>query len=89
METNDRKMFAPMFRAEAQSFETQICAVLGRFEAGATPARLVDELSRLGLVIGIRASITQRISDVLQDKERSAQVERLPDGRYRVVKART
>jgi hypothetical protein len=82
-------MFAPMLRGDAQSAETQICAVLGRFEAGATSASLVSELFRLGLVIGIRTAVTRRFSDLLEDLERAARVERLPDGRYRLVKARS
>ena len=81
-------MFAPVFRGEARSPEAQVCAVLGACEAGATAARLADELLRLGLAIGLRASVTKRIVELLEDLERSARVERIPDGRYRVVKAR-
>jgi hypothetical protein len=85
----DRKMFAPMLRGDAQSTEAQICAVLGRFQAGATSAGLVGELFRFGLVIGMKERVTRRISDLLEDLERAARVERLPDGRYRLTKARS
>jgi hypothetical protein len=87
MEPGDRKMFAPMFRGEARSPEGQVCAVLGACGAGVTPARLADELLRLGLAIGLRASVTNRIVELLEDLERAARVERIPDGRYRLVKA--
>jgi hypothetical protein len=86
MDATDRRMFAPMLRADPQSAEAQICVVLGRFEPGATPARLVNELFRLRLVIGTKAPVIQRISDLLQDMERAERVERTADGRYRVVK---
>jgi hypothetical protein len=79
-------MFAPMLRADPQSAEAQICVVLGRFEPGATPALLAEELFRRRLIIGAKAPVTQRISDLLQDMERAERVERIPDGRYRVVK---
>lgn len=88
MEPGDRKMFAPVFRGEPRSPEAQVCAVLGACEAGATAARLADELLRLGLAIGLRASVTKRVVELIEDLERAARVERIPDGRYRVVKAR-
>jgi hypothetical protein len=88
MQANDRKMFAPVFRGEARSPESQVCAVLGTCEAGATPARLADELLRLGLAVGLKTSVTKRIGQLLEDLERGARVERIPDGRYRVVKIR-
>jgi hypothetical protein len=47
MNAHDRRMFAPMLRADPQSAEAQICVVLGRFEPGATPALLAEELFRL------------------------------------------
>lgn len=88
MDPGDRKMFAPLFRGEARSPETQVCAVLGGCQPGATAARLADELLRLGYVIGLKASVTKRIEGLLEDLERAARVERIPDGRYRVVKAK-
>lgn len=88
MDSDDRKMFAPMFRGECLSAETRICDVLDRLQAGATAARLADELLRLGLAIGLKASVARRISDLLQDLEQAARVERIPDGRYRVVKTK-
>jgi hypothetical protein len=88
MNASDRKIFAPMLRGDAQSTETQICAVLGRFQAGATCTGLVGELFRLGLVVGVGASVTERIGDLLHELEGTARVERIPDGRYRVVKSR-
>ena len=87
MEAGDRKMFAPVFRGEARSLEAQVCAVLDGHEAGATAARLADELLRLGYALGLKASVTKRIEGLLQHLERAACVERIPDGRYRVVKA--
>ena len=86
MEPGDRKMFAPLFRGEARSPEAQVCAVLSACETGATPARLADELLRLGLAIGLRASVTKRIVELLENLELAARVERIPDGRYRVVR---
>lgn len=88
MEPGDRKMFAPVFRGETRSLEAQVCAVLGGHEAGATAARLADELLRRGYAIGLKASVTRRLEGLLEDLERAARVERIPDGRYRVVKKR-
>ena len=88
MEQRDRKVFAPMLRGEPRSPEAQICALLGAFEAGATAARLADGLLRAGLAIGLKASVTRRVTELLEDLERAARVERIPDGRYRVMKAR-
>jgi hypothetical protein len=89
MEPADRKMFAPVFRGIARSPEAQVHAVLAACQPGATPARLADELLRLGLAVGLRASITRRVGELLEELERSAQVERIPDGRYRVVKVKS
>jgi hypothetical protein len=86
MEASDRKMFAPVFRGETRSLETQVCAVLGGYEAGTTAAGLADELLRRGYAIGVKASVARRIEGLLEDLERAARVERIPDGRYRVVK---
>jgi hypothetical protein len=88
MEPGDRKMFAPVFRRQARSPEAEVCAVLGACEVGATAARLADELVRSGRAIGVRAAVTKRVVELLDDLERVAQVERIPDGRYRVVKTK-
>lgn len=86
MERDDRKMFAPMYRREARSTESQLCDVLHRFGGGTTAARLADELVRMGLAIGRRAAVASRVGELLQDLEHAARVERVPDGRYRLVK---
>ncbi len=88
MDPNDRKMFAPVFSGEARSPEAQVCAVLGACEGGATAAGLADRLLRSGVAIGLQAPVTKRVQELLEDLERAARVERIPDGRYRVVKAR-
>jgi hypothetical protein len=88
MDAGDRKMFAPLLRGEARSPEAQVCAVLGGYQPGATAARLADQLLRLGYVVGLKASVTRRIEGLLEELERAARVERIPDGRYRVVTAK-
>jgi hypothetical protein len=80
-------MFSPLFRGEPRSPEDKVCAVLGACEVGSTPARLADELLRSGLAVGLSAPVTKRIVELLEDLERAGRVERIPDGRYRVVKA--
>jgi hypothetical protein len=88
MEQSDRKVFAPMFRGEPRSPETHIWTFLGTYEAGATAARLADGLLQSGLAVGLKASVTKRVTELLEELERAARVERIPDGRYRVVKAK-
>lgn len=88
MDPNDRKMFAPVFSGETRSPEAQICVVLGAFEGGATAAGLADRLLRMGVAIGLQAPVTKRVRELLEDLERAARVERIPDGRYRVVNVR-
>jgi hypothetical protein len=88
MEETDRKMFAPIFRGPARSPEAEVCAVLGSCGAGATAAVLADGLLRSGVAIGSKVSVTKRVTELLEDLERAARVERIPDGRYRVVKAK-
>ena len=88
MEDTDRKMFAPIFRGPARSPEAEVCAVLDTCGAGATAAVLADGLLRSGVAIGSRISVTKRVTELLEDLERAARVERIPDGRYRVVKAK-
>jgi hypothetical protein len=88
MHEGDRKMFAPALSGEARSIEAQVCAVLGESQAGASATGLADRLVRRGLAIGSKASLIKRLAQMLDEMERAAQVERIPDGRYRVVKAR-
>jgi hypothetical protein len=87
MEPGDRKMFAPLFSGEARSVEDQVCAVLGAHPAGVTASGLADELLRLGYAIGLKAPVRERIEGLLGELERAEWVERIPDGRYRVVAA--
>jgi hypothetical protein len=88
MEEADRKMFAPIFRGPARSPEAEVWAALGACGVGATATVLADGLLRSGVAIGSRASVAKRVAELLEDLERAARVERIPDGRYRVVKAR-
>jgi hypothetical protein len=88
MEEGDRKMFAPLFRSEPRSPEARVCAVLGARMAGATAAGLADELLRSGLAIGVKVEVTRRVAEMLENLERTARVERIPDGRYRLVKTK-
>jgi hypothetical protein len=88
MDPDDRKMFAPIFRGPARSPESEVYAVLGACGAGATAAGLADGLLRSGLAVGLKASVTKRVAELLDDLERAARIERIPDGRYRVVKAK-
>jgi hypothetical protein len=88
MSQDDRKMFAPVFRGPARSPEAQVYDVLGACGAGATAAALADGLLRSGLAVGLKESVTRRVAELLEDLERAARIERIPDGRYRVVKAK-
>ena len=88
MDHDDRKMFAPIFRGPARSPEAEVYAVLGAYDAGATASALADGLLRSGLAVGLKASVTRRVAELLEDLERAARIERIPDGRYRVVKDR-
>ena len=88
MEPDDRKMFAPMFRGPARSPEAEVFDVLGACDAGATAATLADGLLRSGRAVGLKISVTRRVAELLDELERAARIERIPDGRYRVVKAR-
>ena len=87
MEPGDRKMFAPLFRGEARSVEDQVCAVLGAHPAGVTASGLADELLRLEYAVGLKGPVRERIEGLLRELERAEWVERIPDGRYRVVAA--
>lgn len=88
MEQDDRKMFAPLFRGPARSPEAEVYSVLGAYDAGATPAALADGLLRSRLAVGLKASVTKRVAELLEDLERAQRIERIPDGRYRVVRSK-
>jgi hypothetical protein len=83
----DWRMFAPLRRGEPISPHAKVVAVLKTHEAGVTAAALADELLQTGSVIGMRAPVTKRIGELLDELEQAARVERIPDGRYRVVRA--
>jgi hypothetical protein len=83
---DDRKMFSPLRRAHTVSPELQVVALLKRHHAGATAEVLTDDFAEAQLVVGSRSSIVKRIGQLLDDLERAGQVERIPDGRYRVVR---
>jgi hypothetical protein len=84
----DWKMFAPLRRGEPISPQAKVVAALKAHAVGATPASLADELLEAGSVLGARADVTKRIWELLDELELAARVERIPDGRYRVVRAR-
>ena len=84
----DRKMFAPLWRGAAISPEAKLVAILNVHEAGATAAGLADELAVAGLTVGTRAPLVKRVGELLDDLEQAGRVERIPDGRYRVVRVR-
>jgi hypothetical protein len=86
--SDDRKMFAPLRRGEPMSPHAKVVAVLKTHAAGVTAAALASELLRTGSAVGTLAPVTQRIEQLLDELEQVARVERIPDGRYRVVKAR-
>ena len=88
MDDDDRKMFAPIFRGPARSPEAEVYAVLGAYDAGATASSLADGLIRSRLAIGLKASVTKRVAEMLEDLERAQRIERIPDGRYRVVRSK-
>ncbi len=80
-------MFAPLRRGDPISPQAKVVAVLESHPVGVTAATLADELLRTRSVIGMRAPVTKRIGEMLDELEQAARVERIPDGRYRVVKA--
>ena len=85
---DDRKMFAPLRRAQMISPEVKLVALLTRHQGGATAEILTNDLAGAGMVVGSRAPIIKRIRELLADLERAGQVERIPDGRYRAVRVR-
>ena len=88
MRGDDWKMFAPLRRGAPISPEAKLVAVLTMHAAGATAATLANDLLQAGSVVGMKAPVTRRIEELLDELEQAARVERIPDGRYRVVKAR-
>jgi hypothetical protein len=84
----DWKMFAPLRRGEPISPQAKVVAVLKTFVVGVTAAVLADELLQAGSVLGARAAVAKRIGELLDELEQAARVERIPDGRYRVIKDR-
>jgi hypothetical protein len=85
---DDWKMFAPLRRGEPISPLAKVVAVLEAHAGGVTAAALADELLQLGSVLGARADVARRIGELLDELERTARVERIPDGRYRAVRTR-
>ena len=85
---DDWKMFAPLRRGEPVSPHGKVVDVLRAHAVGVTAAALTDELLRTGSVLGTRAAVAKRIGELLDELEQATRVERIPDGRYRVVKAR-
>jgi len=49
---------------------------------------LADGLIRSRLAVGLKASVTKRVAEMLEDLERAQRIERIPDGRYRVVRSK-
>lgn len=82
----DRKMFAPLRRGEPASLEAKLSAIIGTHQAGMTAAALAEELVGARLAVGARASVTARVAELLSSLEQAGAVERIPDGRYRVVR---
>ena len=87
-EEDDWKMFAPLRRGEPISPQAKVVAVLKTRAGGATAAALAAELLQTGFVVGMRMPVTKRIGELLDQLEQDARVERIPDGRYRVVASR-
>jgi hypothetical protein len=85
---DDRKMFAPLRHGEPITPHAKVVAVLKTHAVGVTAAALADELLQTGWVVGMRAPVTKRIGELLDELEPATRVERIPDGRYRVVRTR-
>ncbi len=86
MDTDDRKMFAPLRSREAVLPEAKMEGIL-RLDGGAfIPARLADQLVHSGLAVGTRGNVTRRIGEILDGLVEAGRVERTPDGRYRAVR---
>jgi hypothetical protein len=85
---NDRKMFSPLRRGRAISPEAAVLASLGSHGAGATVNSLARQLIASGLAVGTLAPVAERVTELLGQLEGVGGVERIPDGRYRVVRTR-
>jgi hypothetical protein len=85
---DDWKMFAPLRRGDPISPHAKVVDVLRAHAVGVTLAALAEELLRTGSVLGTRAAVAKRIGELLDELEQAARVERIPDGRYRAIKAR-
>ena len=85
---DDRKMFSPLLHGQPISPASKVVAVLATHSVGATAAGLADEFLRAGLARGTKGPVTKRIGELLDELEQTARVERIPDGRYRVVRTR-
>jgi hypothetical protein len=79
-------MFSPLRRREMMSPEGKVFLTLKGHEAGTIPADLADELVRAGVATGTRSLVVKRIAEILDGLEGAGKVERIPDGRYRVVR---
>ena len=88
MAIDDRKMFAPLWRGNAMSPGAKIVAMLTLHEASVTPSALAVELARSGMAVGTREHLVKRVGELLDELEQAGSVERIPDGRYRVVRAK-
>ena len=80
-------MFAPLRRRETVSPEAKLYTVLNGSEAGMIAADLADTLVRGGFATGTRSLVTRRIGEMLESLEGEGRVERIPDGRYRAIRA--
>jgi hypothetical protein len=81
-------MFAPLLHGEPIAVDAKVIEVLGRREGGATAALLADDLLRSHSAVGLKQPVTARIQELLEELEQAARVERIPDGRFRVVRRR-
>ena len=88
MSIEDRKMFSPLRRGDAVTPEDKIVSVLSMYEAGATAGAVALALVQAGLAVGTRLPLTKRVGELLQSLEAAGRVERIPDGRYRIVRSR-
>ena len=84
--SDDRRMFSPLRRREVVSPEAKVLLVLRGHEAGTIPAALADELVHIGVATGTRSLVVKRVAEILGGLEDAGKVERIPDGRYRVVR---
>ena len=83
---DDRKMFSPLRGRSAVSPEGALATVLGSYAAGATATTLAHDLVMRGFATGARAPVAKRVAYLLDDMEAAGTVERIRDGRYRVVR---